>query len=370
MTHRVYSRLHALRHLMREHDTDALLITSVHNRYYLSGFGGSAGALLVSATAALLFTDFRYRTRVQQEAPDFALHEISSERPLGAVLAPAAATHNIARMFFEPHHLTVAQHQTLSEALATSETEHGVAVPLLKPASEDLVVLLREVKEDSELAILRRAVAITDEAFAAVVPMLRPDHTERQAAWMLEVAMRERGADGIAFPIIVAAGPKAAQPHAEPGDECLGTGRPIVIDMGARCEGYHADLTRTITLGEPDPRFWEVYTTVLEAQQRAAAGIRVGMSGSEADALARDYITEAGYGDNFGHSLGHGVGLDIHERPRLRHTETAQLRAGSVFSIEPGIYLEGWGGVRIEDLALLTRDGCEVLSGAEKQSLR
>lgn len=361
MTHTDHARLRALRHLMQERETEALLITSLHNRRYLSGFSGSAGALLVSAAVALIFTDFRYRTRAHQEAPAFELHEISSEHPLGAALAAAAQQHSIARIAFEPDHLTVAQHQNLAAALAASEE--------LEPASSDMVALLREVKEPTEIATLRRAIAITDKALATVVPLLRPEHTERQAAWMLEVAMRERGADGVAFPIIVAAGANAAQPHAEPGEELLGTGRPIVIDMGALYQGYHADLTRTITLGEPEPRFWEIYHTVLAAQQRATAAIRPGMRGGEADALARDYITDTGYGDNFGHSLGHGVGLDIHEGPRLRRTETEHLRAGNVFSIEPGIYLEGWGGVRIEDLALLTEQGCEVLSGAEKQPM-
>jgi Xaa-Pro aminopeptidase len=165
----------------------------------------------------------------------------------------------------------------------------------------------------------------------------------------------------------VAAGRNAAKPHAEPDDTPLGNGQPIIIDMGARYQGYHADLTRTIVLGEPDERFQQIYHIVLEAQQRAIAGLCAGMTGAEGDALARDHIAAAGYGEAFGHSLGHGVGLDIHEGPVLRRTSEQTLQAGSVFSVEPGIYLEEWGGVRIEDLALLREDGCEVLSRAPKR---
>jgi Xaa-Pro aminopeptidase len=183
---------------------------------------------------------------------------------------------------------------------------------------------------------------------------------------MLEVAMRERGAEGISFPIIVAAGHKSAMPHAEPGDEPLGSGQPVVIDMGARYAGYHADLTRTVVLGTPDERFWNIYAIVLDAQQHAIRELRPGLSGLDADALARSKIEAAGFGDAFGHSLGHGVGLYIHEGPTLSQSSKHTLRAGNIFSVEPGIYLDDWGGIRIEDLALLHEHGCEVLSQAPK----
>jgi Xaa-Pro aminopeptidase len=183
---------------------------------------------------------------------------------------------------------------------------------------------------------------------------------------MLEVAMRERGAEGVSFPIIVAAGRKSAMPHAEPGDEPLGSGQPIVIDMGARYAGYHADLTRTVVLGTPDERFRQIYNTVLDAQQHAIRELRPGLSGPEADALARSKIEAAGFKEAFGHSLGHGVGLHIHEGPSLSQSSKHTLRAGNVFSVEPGIYLDDWGGIRIEDLALLHEHGCEVLSQAPK----
>jgi Xaa-Pro aminopeptidase len=217
------------------------------------------------------------------------------------------------------------------------------------------------------LALLQRAIAISDDAFAAILPLLHPSMRERDVAWELEKAMRERGADAISFEIIVAAGPNGAQPHARAGDEQLGTGRPIVIDFGAQYAGYHADCTRTIVLGEPDEQFRTIYNTVLRAQEAAIAAIRPGMTSVEADATAREVIKEAGYGDEFGHGLGHGVGLDVHEGPRLSFLGKDTLPAGAVFSIEPGIYLPGWGGVRIEDLALLTEDGPQVLSQAIKE---
>lgn len=356
-------RVERLRAALREGDLPALLVTAPANRRYLSGFSGSAGALLVTADAALIFTDGRYVIQAGREAPAFALRQIVNPgRPLHDLLAEEAAELGLGRIGFEAAHTSVADHRRLVAALAAADVE---LVP-----TEGLVEGLREVKDEAEIAQLRRAIAITDAALAAVLPQLRPDLSERQLAWMLEVAMREGGADDIAFPIIVAAGPNAALPHAKPGDEPLGSGRPIVIDMGARLGGYHADLTRTVVVGEPDERFWTIYDIVLAAQQRVLAGLRPGLTGAEADALARDHIAAAGYGDYFGHGLGHGVGLNIHEGPSLRRAAEGQvsppLQPGMVTSVEPGIYLPDWGGVRIEDLALITADGCEVLSQAPK----
>ncbi|NJN67127.1 MAG: aminopeptidase P family protein [Chloroflexaceae bacterium] len=361
----VSQRLTRLRSLLQERAIEAFLVTSAPNRRYLSGFRGSSGVLLITQDTATIFTDFRYRVQVTREAPRFTLREISGEHPFPKVLAATVREMQLRAVAFEAHAVAVAQHQAMVEAC--HEAASPDPAPSLHPV-EDLVAPLREVKDSNELALLRRAIAITDAAVEAVLPSLRPDQTERQAAWMLEVAMRERGAEGVAFPLIVAAGPNAAQPHAEAGDDLLGTGRPIVIDMGSRFQGYHADMTRTVVLGEPDDRFWTIYDLVLGAQSCAVAGIRPGMSGVEADALARERIEAAGFGKEFGHGLGHGVGLDIHEGPRLRRGEPQQtLRVGNVFSVEPGIYLEGWGGVRIEDLVLLHVHGCEVLTHASKQ---
>lgn len=359
----MHNRLERLRAALRERGLPALLVSAPANRRYISGFSGSAGALLVSADAALLFTDGRYVIQAGREAPAFALREIVNPgRPLHALLAEAAQELRLGQIGFEAAHTSVAEHQALVAGLADAD------VALV--GASGVVEALRELKDADEIATLRRAIAITDAAIGAVIPQLRPEMSERQAAWMLEVAMRERGADDVSFPIIVAAGPNAALPHARPGDDPLGAGRPIVIDMGARLGGYHADLTRTVCLGEPDARFWEIYEIVLGAQRAALAGLRPGLSGAEADALARDPIAAAGYGDYFGHGLGHGVGLNIHEGPGLRRVSpgqtSPQLQPGMVTSVEPGIYLPDWGGVRIEDLALITAEGCEVLSAAPK----
>ncbi|MEI7645541.1 MAG: Xaa-Pro peptidase family protein [Chloroflexales bacterium] len=358
-------RLSRLRAAMGERGLSALLVSAPANRRYLSGFSGSNGTLLITAAAAILFTDGRYIIQAGREAPAFSLREIvSPDRPLAVLLAETAGELDLRMVGFEAAHVSVADHYALAKALFDSPVE-------LDPV-EGIVEALREVKESGELATLRSAIAITDAAITAVIPQLRAEMSERQAAWMLEVAMREGGADALAFPIIVAAGPNSALPHACPGNDTLGTGRPIVIDMGARLDGYHADLTRTICIGEPDAKFWEIYAIVLEAQRRALAGLHPGLRCNAVDALAREHIAAAGYSEQFGHGLGHGVGLDIHEGPSLRRAAAGQeqsgprLQAGNVISVEPGIYLEGWGGVRIEDLALITAGGCEVLSTARK----
>jgi Xaa-Pro aminopeptidase len=356
----MHHRLQRLRQELQAHQLDALLVTQSENRRYLSGFTGSAGTLLISAEHAVLLSDFRYSEQATIEAPHFEFQLVSGDSALISQLAELLRSLSIRRFGFEAADLSVARYSALQAGIAAEE------VPVDWVPTNKLVEELRRVKDPNEVEVLRRAVAITDEAFAVVRPLLRPSMREREVAWELEKAMRERGAEGVAFEIIVAAGPNGSRPHARAGDNQLGVGRPIVIDMGAKVEGYHGDMTRTVILGEADEQFWTVYNTVLDAQQRAATLIRPSMSGVEADAIARSIITEAGFGDAFGHGLGHGVGLAIHESPRLSYTSQDTLPSGAVFSIEPGIYLPGWGGVRIEDLALLSDDGPQVLTQSSK----
>ena len=355
-------RLDHVRTVLEREQLDALLVTDEQNRYYLSGFSGSAGALLITADRALLLSDFRYRDQAAAEAPDWEFRLIKPpEIPEGRLIATSIAKIGTRRVGFEAAHMTVATHCRLRELFDELASDTQLE------ATEGLVEAQRAVKDAGELRTLERAIAITDEAFAAVRPLLRPTMREREVAWELEKAMREAGADGLAFSIIVAAGPNGARPHARAGDSQLGTGRPVVMDFGARVAGYHADMTRTVILGTPDEQFEQVYREVLQAQQHAARHIRAGMSGREADALARDLITAAGYGDNFGHGLGHGVGLAIHEAPSLRAASDEPLPVGAVCSIEPGIYLPGWGGVRIEDLVTLTDGGARTLTQSSKE---
>lgn len=354
-------RLENLRAVLEREQLDALLITNPQNRRYLSGFTGSAGFLLITPERALLLSDFRYRDQAAVEAPGWEFRLIKPpEMPETLLIARTIAEYGMQRVGFEAGHLTVAAHQRIQKQL----DEHAPGTHL--QPTEGLVETLRTIKDAGELATLERAIAITDQAFTAIRSMLRPAMTEREAAWELEKAMREAGADSLAFSIIVAAGPNGSRPHARAGKDQLGTGRPIVMDFGALVGGYHGDMTRTVILGSPDEQFERVYQQVLAAQQYAATHVRAGMSGKAADALARDIITAAGYGDYFGHGLGHGVGLEIHEAPSLRAASLEPLPAGAVFSIEPGIYLPGWGGVRIEDLVTLTGAGARTLTQSSK----
>lgn len=349
-------RLTRLRETIAREQLDALLVSQPENRRYLSGFTGSAGWLVISADLALFATDFRYFGQVELECPDFELVKMPAKAV--EVLPPMLARAPGRRIGFEADHATYANVQDWATAVPDCEW-----VP-----TRGLITALRAVKDASELAAARRAVALTDEALAAVAPQLRPGMTEREAAWRIESYMRTHGADGVAFDLIVAAGPNAARPHARAGDRPLRAGEPIVIDIGARVAGYCADLTRTFCLGQPaDPdRFWSVYNTVLRAQTAAEAALRPGMTGQAGDAVARDLIAAAGFGDYFGHGLGHGVGLAIHEEPRLSSIYTAPLPVGALLTVEPGIYLPDWGGVRIEDMVVLTENGVEVLSQAPK----
>lgn len=354
-------RLERLRQALDEQQLDALLVTNGVNRRYLSGFTGSAGVVLVKRDHALLLTDFRYESQARLEAPNFEVRLVVSEAALPTMLPDLIREFGIHKLGFEAATVSVAQFSSWRKEL----TAAGAQVQLFE--TQGLVEELRQIKDSSEIELLRRAVAIGDEAFAAIQPLLRPTMREREVSWELEKAMRERGAEALAFEIIVAAGENGSRPHARAGDEQLGVGRPIVMDFGARVDGYHGDMTRTVILGEADTQFWTIYNTVLDAQKQAEAGIRAGMTGLAADAIARNLIAAAGYGDNFGHGLGHGVGLAIHEGPRLTHLREDLLPAGAVVSVEPGIYLPGWGGVRIEDLVVITETGVEVLTRSSKE---
>jgi Xaa-Pro aminopeptidase len=355
-TSSVQARLARLRAALAEAEVDALLVSQPQNRTYLSGFTGSAGWLLISADLALLTTDFRYYEQVGLEAPDFELVKV--ERELTEVLPALLERARVRRLGFEADHATFADVQSWSKAAPDYEW-----VP-----TQGVVMKLRATKDAAEVASLRAAIRLADEALAAGLAQARAGMTERELAWVLEGYMRTHGAEKVAFDIIVACGPNGARPHARATDAPLLAGEPIVIDMGARLNDYCSDLTRTVCLGEPNdpPRFWKVYNTVLQAQLAAEAAIRPGMTGQEVDAIARNLIIEAGYGDHFGHGLGHGVGLAMHEEPRLNRINTNPLAAGSLVTIEPGIYLAGWGGVRIEDIVLVTDNGAEVLTAASK----
>ena len=352
------SRLEALRRRLAEQELDAILISQAENRRYLSGFHGSAGYLLIDRREAVLATDFRYTEQAATQAPGYRIFRITGR--LGSWLPELIAGVDGGKLGFESEDVSFSLHRRISEALADA----GKNVEL-EPV-EGIVESLRAHKDDSEIASIEKAAGIADAAFERVTRDLRAGTTEKAAAWELEKALRDLGSETIPFEIIVAAGPNAALPHHRPSDDPIREGEPIIIDMGATSGGYGSDLSRTLCLGTPDDTFRQVYSTVLTAQAAAIDGIEAGITGQAADAIAREVIEKAGYGEAFGHSLGHGVGMVTHEAPTLGPNADAVLEDGAVFSIEPGIYLSGWGGVRIEDLAVMEKGRPRVLSKAGK----
>ena len=355
-------RLDRLRETIGEKGLDAVLISSWENRLYFSAFSGSAGYLLVSDSKAVLGTDFRYVEQAGQQAPCFQVERL---KPGMDWLPKLASGMGAKRIGFEDQHMTVSSHAAFRKRIA--EASNGSQVELIEMS--DALDMVRATKDGEEIELLARAIEITDQAFERVAPTIEAGVMEREVGWELEKAMRELGAEGPAFDIIVGAGPNGALPHHRADDTIISDGDPVVIDMGARYDGYCADLTRTIVVGEPDETFAPVYNTVLRAQIAATEGVMPEMTGAEADCISRDVIEEAGHGDKFGHSLGHGVGLAVHEGPTLGPNGSDLLEDGMVFTIEPGIYLPGWGGVRIEDIVIMENGRARVMSQATKYNL-
>jgi Xaa-Pro aminopeptidase len=357
-------RIQQVRTRYPEAGIDTLLVLVDENRRYLSGFTGedtqfdeSAGALLISASELILATDSRYELQAGREAPLFRVVQYREglDRELPALLKAL----NTSVLGFESVRMSVRQHEKISRAL----DESGVAVTL-KPVT-DLVEDLRIAKDESEIRTLRNALAIAESAFVNVSRRIRPGMREKELAWMMEQSMREAGADSLSFPVIVASGPNAALPHAIPGERKIRAGEPILFDWGARLQGYCSDISRTAMIGEPDETFRRVFQTVLDAQQFAIESIQAGVSSKAVDKIARDHIERQGFGGKFGHGLGHGTGLAIHEAPRLSPLKDTRLAPGMVTTVEPGIYLPDWGGVRIENMVVVRENGCEVLNESD-----
>ncbi len=336
---------------------DGLLITSPANRRWISGFTGSAGKVLITRDKAILFTDSRYWEQAARQALQFEIfQQKTSTGELGDFLKAGGG----ARYGFEARHMTVAELKSLRK-------EKDFRWKSLDFTIEPL----RAIKSAEELAAIREATRITDDTVNQVPRLARVGVTEGEVAWELEKFMRDAGADRPGFDIIVASGPNSALPHHRPGDRQLQAGDIIVVDLGAEVRGYRSDMTRSFYMGETaDDKFWEIFNTVLHAEVTAIEGIRAGVDGKYVDALARDIIKDAGYGDYFGHGTGHSLGLEIHEYPRFSaQSEKDIMPAGAIMTVEPGIYLPGYGGVRIEDLVLVTDDGAEYLSFAPKTPL-
>jgi Xaa-Pro aminopeptidase len=346
------ARFAALRELVEKAHLDGVLLTSLANIRYLTGFSGTSALLFVSARDAIFLTDFRYETQAGAEVGDIAQVHIEAQSLWARLWALLPNLGSLEVLGFESAHLEHRDFQRLLEAGARWQW---------RPAL-DFVEALRERKDAGELALIQRAADVACDALDATIPQLHAGMSELAVAGVLERCLREAGSEGFPFPTIVASGERSALPHARSSRRELRQGDFLLLDFGAEVDGYCSDITRTFVVGRASPEQREVYDVVRNANRQAASAVRAGMKGRDADALARDYIERCGYGPLFGHSLGHGIGLEVHEAPRLARTAEAALSLDSVVTIEPGIYRPGWGGVRVEDDVHLAVRGPQLLT--------
>ena len=356
------NRLQKLRQGLAEKEIDAIFISQPENRRYLSNFDGSSGYLLITPKDMILAADFRYIEQAKIQAPDYQIFQIMGD--ITGWFPNLIAELNLKKLGFEAGHISVSLYRQLSDILKKAQS-HLKPIPV-----NGLVESIRAIKEPEEIELITKAVKISDAAFECAEDIIHIGMSEKEVAWEIEKIIREQGSEVVPFDVIVASGPNTALPHAKPSSRTIQTGEPILIDMGARVDGYSSDLSRTICLGTPDETFGKVYNAVLDAQLAAMAMIKEGMSGDEADKTARTVIQQAGYAQAFGHALGHGVGLASHELPRLGPNSEDKLASGMVFTVEPGIYLAGWGGVRIEDVVVMEGRKLKTISKAKKMGVR
>ena len=350
-------RREKLRKLLERSGAEALLVTSPPNVTYLTGFTGDSSYLLVTQRHQVLISDGRYSTQIEEECPGL---EMNIRRP-GVLIhhqtAKVLRAAGISRLAIEADSMTVAVRERIAEKLPKLEIG----------ATTGMVEHLRQVKDKDELALIRQAAKIAEKSFAVIRAGLRPEQTEKQIGDALDHQIRLFGGEGPAFATIVAVGSRAALPHARLSDCRMGDGDILLVDWGAQWRLYKSDLTRVLMTGRISTKLRRVYEVVLCAQARAIAAVRPGVPTTEVDAAARSAIAEAGWDRRFNHGIGHGFGLEIHEWPRMSGKDTARLKPGMVVTVEPGVYIPGWGGVRIEDDLLVTRDGHEVLTSLPKQ---
>ncbi len=337
---------------------DAVLVSKKENVRYYSGFSGSSAQLLITPDQAWLLTDFRYVEQAAQQAPDFSVLRYSgSAYPVMAETLAAAYPGKKLTIAFEGDFVVYDTLQALKTALP-------------EPAWQSCnLETLRMQKDAEELRLIHQAMEISQQAFAQILPLIKPGARECDIALELEFAMRRRGAEGKAFDFIVASGARGALPHGVASEKELCEGELVTLDFGAVYKGYHSDMTRTLCLGTASEKQREIYHLVLKAQEVGCAAIQPGITGKDVDAAARQIIISGGYGEQFGHGLGHGLGLMIHEEPRLSPVGDRVLTIGTPVTVEPGIYLPGWGGVRIEDTVVVSADGCVNLTAGTSKEL-
>ncbi len=354
-------RISSLRSRLPENGVDGVWIVQPENRRYLSGFRASdllitesSGSLLITGDDCLLMTDSRYTEEAAREAPGFEV-KTYREGPLEG-LSGFLAEGRVRRLGFEKDYVTWGLHQELEKRLLE------LSVPVQLVPLPGIVEDMREIKGETEVEALRESGKRLCAVMEGTIEFMRPGLTERQVAWKVEELTREVGAQEAAFPPIVASGPNSALPHAVPTDRILRESEPIILDLGVKLDGYCSDMTRTVFIGHPPPEFKEIYGIVRRAQTAAMEAIHPGIESTSADKTARDIIHEAGFGSFFGHGLGHGVGLAVHEGPRLAPRKPVTLKKGMVTTVEPGIYIPGKGGVRLEEMVLITGEGIESLT--------
>lgn len=353
-------RIKNIRNYLSEKKLDGIIISNEQNRFYFSGLRSSAGFLFITMNDLYLFTDFRYTELASSEAPGWNIQKITSR--LGW-LPEIIKKLRVSNVGFESEFITVNTFNLIKDTINSSDVE----VTLIP--TTDIVLTLRAVKDEEEIKLLRKAIEIGDKAFEYTEKNIEIGMTEKEVAWIFEKSVREQNAESISFDTIVASGKNAARPHHATGDSKIEANSTIIIDCGAKYNGYCSDLTRTIVIGDADEKIKNIYDIVHMAQLTAIDLVKVGMTGEECDSIARKIISEAGYGDFFGHSLGHGIGLDVHENPNVGPRSKFIIQNNMPFTVEPGIYLQGWGGVRIEDIVIIIDNKTQVISKAKKINL-
>jgi Xaa-Pro aminopeptidase len=349
-------KINKVRQQFKELNIDSILITNPYNRRYISNFTGTAGVVLITEEKAYFITDFRYTEQAEKQAIGFEI--VQHKGLIQDEVKRLVEENGVKRLGFEENDLTYAQYLSYQKGMKAE------FIPV-----SNVVEKIRLIKTEDEIKILKEAADIADAAFKHIIEFIRPGLTEKEVSNELEFFMRKCGADSSSFDIIVASGARSALPHGVASDKIIEKGDMVTLDYGAFYKGYISDITRTIAVGEPSNQLKEIYQIVYDAQMKAMNEIRPGLTGKQADAIARDYITSKGYGQNFGHSTGHGIGLEVHEGPSLSMRSNLVLEKGMVVTVEPGIYLPGVGGVRIEDDIVLTDDHNETLTHSTKELL-
>tara|TARA_A100001037_G_scaffold73371_2_gene65674 strand:- start:1440 stop:2525 length:1086 start_codon:yes stop_codon:yes gene_type:complete len=353
-------RIKNIRNYLSEKKLDGIIISNEENRFYFSGLRSSAGFLFITMNDLYLFTDFRYTELASSEAPGWNIQKITSR--LGW-LPEIIKKLRVSNVGFESEFITVNTFNLIKDTINSSDVE----VTLIP--TTDIVLTLRAVKDEEEIKLITKAIEIGDKAFEYTEKNIEIGMTEKEVAWIFEKSVREQNAESISFDTIVASGINAARPHHATGDSKIEANSTIIIDCGAKYNGYCSDLTRTIVIGDAEEKIKNIYDIVHMAQLSAIDLVKVGMTGEECDSIARKIISEAGYGDFFGHSLGHGIGLDVHENPNVGPRSKYIIQNNMPFTVEPGIYLQGWGGVRIEDIVIIIDNKTQVISKAKKINL-